>query len=352
MPDWTRSMQQTYEFCIVDPGTWMDIGTIDKVVSGNGVRDLDSETLGSASFSITEDIGECYIRTYLVTKQDGVKDRIPIGTYLCQTPGRNFDGKITTIEVDAYTPLIELKEKNPPLGYSVAGGRNILDVASQLVKENTRAPIVYGRNSALLHSNFVADVDENWLDYIKALLLESNYELMIDEYGRTLFAPIQSLNALRPKWTFDDSNSSILYPDITLERDLYGIPNVVEIVYSKDDHYLYSKATNDDPNSPVSTISRGREIMSRITDPELPGTPTQEIIDQYARTQLRELSSLEYTITYTHGYCPVTVGDCVRLNYKRAGLNNIKAKIVRQNITFEPGCSVEETAIFSSNLWG
>ena len=232
MPDWTRSMQQTYEFCVVDPGTWMDIGTIDKVVSGNGVRDLDSETLGSASFSITEDIGECYIRTYLVTKQDGVKDRIPIGTYLCQTPGRNFDGKITTIEVDAYTPLIELKEKNPPLGYSVAGGRNILDVASQLVKENTRAPIVAGKSSSLLNNNFVADVDENWLDYIKALLLESNYELMIDEYGRTLFAPIQSLNALRPKWTFDDSNSSILYPDIRRERDLYGIPNVVEIVYS------------------------------------------------------------------------------------------------------------------------
>ena len=352
MPDWTRSMQQTYEFYIVDPGTWTDKALLTEVVSGSGVRDLDSETLGSATFSITEDIGECYLRVYLVTVQDGIRDRTPIGTYLCQTPGRSFDGMVTSIDVDAYTPLIELKEKNPPLGYSVARGRNILDVGSRLVAENLRAPVVAASGSPTLYSNFVADVDENWLEYVKSLLAEAQHEIMLDDYGRVLFAPIQSLNALRPKWTFDDGNSSILYPEIQLERDLYGVPNVVEVVYSKDDHYLYSKATNKDPNSPVSTVSRGREIMKRISDPDLPGTPTQEILDQYARTQLREVSSLEYTITYTHGYCPVTVGDCVRLNYERAGLMDVKAKIVRQNIKFEPGCPVEETAVFSSTLWG
>lgn len=352
MPDWTRSMQQTFEFYRVDPGTWSDAEKIDTVISGNGVRDLDSETLGSATFTITEDIGEVYVRPYLITVQDSVRERTPLGTYLCQTPGRSFDGMITNIDVDAYTPLIELKEKNPPLGYSIPSGQNILSIASRLVKENVRCPVVMTENAKTLYSNFVADVDESWLEYLKALLLEANYEPILDEYSRILFAPVQSLNALRPKWTFDDSNSSILYPEIQLERDLYGVPNVVEIVYSKNDHYLYSKAVNDDPNSPVSTVARGREIMKRITDPDLAGTPDQAVIDQYARTQLRELSSLEYTITYTHGYCPVTVGDCVRLNYERAGLENIKAKIIRQSINFEPGCPVEETAIFSSNLWG
>ena len=61
---------------------------------------------------------------------------------------------------------------------------------------------------------------------------------------------------------------------------------------------------------------------------------------------LKELSSIEYTITYTHGYCPVHVGDCVRLNYSRAGLNNIKARVISQDIKCETGCSVTETAVF------
>lgn len=24
MPDWTKSMEQSFEYCIVDPGTWRD----------------------------------------------------------------------------------------------------------------------------------------------------------------------------------------------------------------------------------------------------------------------------------------------------------------------------------------
>ena len=27
MPDWTKPMQQTYEYYIVDPATWRDTGT-------------------------------------------------------------------------------------------------------------------------------------------------------------------------------------------------------------------------------------------------------------------------------------------------------------------------------------
>ena len=137
-----------------------------------------------------------------------------------------------------------------------------------------------------------------------------------------------------------------------MDRDLYGIPNVVEVVYSTDTSYYYAKVVNDDPNSPISTVKRGREIMHRVSNPEFPGEPTQAQIEKYAEQLLRNLSSLEYTLSYTHGYCPVRVGDCVMLNYSRAGLVNVKAKVVRQSIKCEPGCPVTETAVFTTKLWG
>lgn len=149
--------------------------------------------------------------------------------------------------------------------------------------------------------------------------------------------------------TYDDG--SILYPDISTNRDMYGIPNVVEVSYSGTNDNYYSRVVNDDPNSPVSTVNRGREITHRVTNPEFAGEPTEGQIEIYARNLLEQLSSIDYTVSFSHGYCPVRLGDCVRLNYSRAGINGVKAKITKQSITCKPGCKVTETAVFTKNLW-
>ena len=62
MTDWLSSMQQTFEYYIVDPGTWKDMKLIDTVKSCTITRDAEAETLGSATISVHESVGECYIR--------------------------------------------------------------------------------------------------------------------------------------------------------------------------------------------------------------------------------------------------------------------------------------------------
>ena len=175
---------------------------------------------------------------------------------------------------------------------------------------------------------------------------------MLDEMGRILFFPNQDTASLQPVWTYTDDNSSILYPQVSMDHDLYGVYNVVEVVYSDGDSFYYAKVVNDDPNSPISTVNRGREIVYRESNPSIIGDPTDNKIQEYATKLLRNLSTLEYTISYTHGYCPVRIGDCVRLDYHKAGLKNIKAKVISQSITCRPGCPVTETAVFSDKLWG
>jgi hypothetical protein len=125
----------------------------------------------------------------------------------------------------------------------------------------------------------------------------------------------------------------------------------VEVVYSSDEVTYYSTVVNDDPNSPTSTINRGRKITHRDTNPSLIGQPDQYMVDEYAKQLLRDLSSVECKVSYTHAYCPVRLGDCVRLNHEKAGLVNVKAKVISQNIKCEPGCSVSEKAIFTKKLW-
>ena len=351
MPDWTKTMQQTFEYYVVDPGSWRDIRKINTVISSSITRDSSLETLGSANITISESIGECYIRIYLITIQNGIREKHSLGTFLVQSPSFSFDGKIKNVTLDAYTPLLELKENPTPLGYSVLKDENILETAYRITREQVRAPVVKPQKDETLNTNFVANINDTWITFIRDLIANADYSLDLDEMGRIFFAPKQDTMSLQPIWTYDDSNSSILYPELSVDRDLYGIPNVVEVIYSNGNEYYYGKAVNDDVSSPISTVNRGRQITHRESNPSLLGSPNQERIQAYAENLLKELSSLEYTVTYTHGYCPVRVGDCVRLNYSRAGINGIKAKVISQNINCESGCPVTEKAVFTTELW-
>ena len=366
MPNWFESMQQTFEYYTVDPGTWKDVRKINTVKSCKITWDSEAETLGSATMDVSEDLGEVYIRVYLVTIQNGVTEKHVLGTFLVQTPSFSFDGRTTSISVDAYTPLLELKEKQPPIGYFVMEKENIMDAVYRAARENLRAPVVKPSCDETLFSTFVANIDDTWLTCLSDLMSNAKYIFSLDETGRILFAPKQDMASLQAVTTFDDGNSSILYPDISRDNDLYGIPNVVEVKYSDGSTYyeedngdgttiskIYeARVVNDDPNSPISTIRRGREIVYRVTDPNMIGNPTEDRIIDYAKQLLRELSTVEHTLSYTHGYYPVRVGDCVRLNYSRAGINNVKAKIISQTISCEPGCPVTEKAVYTTKLWG
>lgn len=352
MADWTSSMQQSFEYYEVDPGTWKDIRKLDNVISCTISRDSDVETLGSATIDVTESIGECYIRVYLVTIQNGITEKHPLGTFLVQTPSSSFNGKIRNVSMDAYTPLLELKESPPPIGYSLLKESNIMKNAYQIIRENARAPVVATVSDTNLQYDFVAEISDTWLSFLIDLIANAKHEFDLDELGRILFAPKQDLASLQPVWTFNDDNSSILYPDMSMDHDMYGIPNVVEVTYSNGSDHYHARIVNDDPNSPISTVNRGREIVYRETSPSLAGNPTQDEIELYARQLLRDLSSIEYTVSYTHGYCPVRLGDCVRLNYSRAGITNVKAKVISQSINCVPGCPVTEKAVFTTKLWG
>ena len=43
MADWTKSMEQTFEYYIVDPGTWKDVRKLTQVKNSSITRELSSD---------------------------------------------------------------------------------------------------------------------------------------------------------------------------------------------------------------------------------------------------------------------------------------------------------------------
>ena len=350
--DWSSSMSQTYEFYIVDPATWADDEKLDNVESCTITRDASDETKGTAQITSESDLSDKYVRCYLIATQNTFTYKIPLGTYMYQAPGFKYNGRRQIVDQDGYTPLIELKESMPPIGYALPKQSVIMDVAYAVMREHMRAPITKPNSSSQLATNFVSDVEDTWLSFLTDLIANANYEFAIDALGRIYFEPIKDTNSLYPVYTYNDDNSSILYPEVQMQRDLYGVPNVVEVVYSPSNGTpIYAKAVNNNKHSIISTVARGREVVYRETNPEVEDGVTVDDLKQYATTLLRNLSAYEFEVTYTHGYCPVEVGDCVELNYERAGIVGVRARVTRQVISCKPGCPVEETAVFTQQLW-
>lgn len=344
MADWTRSMQQTFEFFEVDAASWRNKRKLQNVSKFSITNDLTSELLSSAEFTIEDALDEMYIRAYLVVKQDDTKERFCLGTWLIQRSESAFNGMYQEVSYEGYSPLQELSEKLPVLGSYVAKGEQVLYSAYLLMRESMRAPVVKPTDDITLAENFIAESDDTELSFCSDLIAQAGYHFELDDTSQALFAPDVALASMQPVWTYNDDNSSILQADITNTQDMYSIPNVVEAIYSGATTTIMGTAKNTDENSPVGIPRRGREIVQRITDVKWDGTPTTQMLNDYAKQQLDSLSALTCTITYTHGYNGVRIGDCVRMNYKAAGLTDIRAKVVEQSIEGETSCQIEETA--------
>lgn len=199
--------------------------------------------------------------------------------------------------------------------------------------------------------NFVSETSDDILTFTKYLLAKAKYGIDLDELGQVIFKPNQKMSEMQPTFSFNDDNSSIIHSSISIEKDVYEIPNVVEVLYSSKNKQYYYRAVNDNEDSEISVPARGREIIHSMINPNISGDINAENIKEYAENVLEQASSFEFKVSYTHGYCPVSIGDCIRLNYTKAGLNNVKAFVTSQTIECETGCRVSETAVYTKNLW-
>lgn len=377
--DWTKGMTQTFEYYTVDPQTWYDVKMLTNIISCSLTHDNSSEMRGHASITTSEPLGENYIRIYLRVKQFGVEQRFCLGTYLFIVSSDSFNGKRHSYTYTGYTPLIELKEKLAPLGYNVIGvsGENpdlipprvapsITDEISRVIGQYSRLKLENNvRIEQPLLNNFAAGTSDNWLTVVNNLLNASTlqqYEMSVNNWGTIRIKEAITVYSERHVAEYDDSNSSILLPDLDLTDDMTDIPNVIEVIYTGDANknigYVRKVVRNEDTRSVVSIPSRGREIWKRfiISNIAIPiGEVTKEKIEEQVEAQAERLleasSTIKKTIQYSHGFNGVEVGDTVLFNYERAGFTGIKAKVVSQTIQCKPGCQVDEMAVYTKKLW-
>lgn len=348
--------KEYFEYYEVDPISWSDIKKLDCLFGANITRDLSSATLSSASFSTNKFINEAYIRVYYVCEDQNNMTRIPMGTFLVQTPRLQYSNKSFSCSLQAYSSLIELKENKVPLGYSYDRKHKlepkvfVENIFSQHLRpkfNKDKSYLSFTVNDA--PKVFIAENQEDWLSFLESFLGTMKTTIRLDDTGLPYIFKSKEFKELVPVYTYNDDENSILFENLSIEYDLYSKPNVLNV------HFVNAEGResctiirkNEDIESPFSIQNRGR-IIEGDTEIVFYGNsnPSKSEMENMADSISKDVFSITYTVQYVHGYSPVNIGDAVILNYHSAGLDNIKAIVTNQSISCQTGLQIQETATF------
>lgn len=327
--DWSKGFSAEYEFVIVNKDSWEDERQID-FISGSIDRGADSDLLESATVSITESIGEEWIRIYLLAHQSGSFSRVPLFTGLTSSPERKLDGNRVSWDAACYSVLKPASDVLLERGFYAPAGSNA-EIVRKLLAVSP-CPVEIDGISPTLLSSIVAEDGETNLSMATKIINALGWRIRIAGDGRITLCSMgqESLAA------FGNNNDDSIELDITDTYDWYSCPNVYRVI---GDETGVAVARDNSQDSMLSTVNRGREIWKEETGVVL---SSGETLIEYAARKLKEAQSPSRKLNYNRRYYEdITVGDVVSLNYPVHELVG-EYRIISQSIELGTGCRTTE----------
>jgi hypothetical protein len=140
-----------------------------------------------------------------------------------------------------------------------------------------------------------------------------------------------SPQARTPEYTYRDDSKSVIFPEMEQALDLFSVPNKWVMVCSEPDRVpLVSTLTNNNINSPTSTVSRGRIITDYRDDIEAADQASLDAITAriaFEASQVYEAVNFESAVMPFHGD-----SECLTLEYSKLG---IKDKYIETGWSFD-----------------
>ena len=342
--DWTSDYTTSYYGCMVDETTWKDAERFE--ILGGNISRVNSNLRESAKVSSSDykHGPDVYIRIWMDVSQDGDYDHVALFTGLTSTPEKH----ISELIVDGLDNVIDFSIEKTLECYSVLkpaqdiylergwwAGKGI--IAGDLLKDLLSvcaAPVEIAEDSPRLTDHIIAEDGETNLTMVYKILEAIGWRLRITGEGTIQILP----QSTEPAAEFDAIDSDMLETDVTITEDWFECPNVFRAI-SDDD---FATAYDDEEDSKLSTVNRGREIWKEETGVKLSDT---ESLHTYAKRRLKELQKVSTIIEYDRSYHPeVAVTDKIRLHYPAQGLDGIFT-VESQSITLDHCGTTSEEVI-------
>lgn len=328
--DWSKGFSASYYMAIIDKRTWNDASR--REITGGSISRSGSGLRQSADIDCPgyEPGTEQWIRVWLDVRQNGAAEHVAVFTGLACSPSIKRDGNIKEIPLECYSVLKPADDVMLQRGWYIAAGMNGAQMAASMLQEVIPAPVIVEGSSPALQQAIIAEDGETVLSMVDKILDAIGWQLHIDGMGTVTLREISD----EPVATFG-TDYDIVETEIQIEQDWFDCPNVFRAV--SDD--MTAIARDDSESSPLSTVTRGREIWMEETNCDM---NDGESIEEYSIRRLREEQQKSTRITYNRRFHPdVTTGDMIRLNYPAQELQG-NYRVSDQTIQLEHGARTEE----------
>lgn len=328
--EWNKGYSASYHITVVDKATWRDIEVIQ--ITDGSIQKEQSSLMESADVTCINypQKVEQWIRIWLDAKQGDTSEHVPLFTGLAVAPEREINGLMETNQLQCYSVLKPAEDVLLERGWYAPEGVKGSTLVRQLLKV-TPAPIDESEGSPALKSSIIAEDGETCLSMIEKILKAINWRLRIDGRGNINICPQSD----EPVARIDTLENDIIEPRIKVSYDWYECPNVFRAI----EEDLVGIARDDSPDSPLSTVNRGREIWAEETNCDL---NEGETVAEYALRRLKEEQSVETVISYDRRYLPdVVPSDVITLHLAGQGIDS-NYKISSQSISLGYGARVSE----------
>ena len=327
--DWSKGYSASYYVKKVDPVTWRDLNII-RITGGNIERERDG-LRESASVTCTEYDGrEQWIRIYLDTSQNGAYDHVAMFTGLATSPKWNFEGRRKEMDLECYSVLKPVEDIVLQRGWYASAGANGAELVQKLL-EPTPAPVFISGTSPKLKNSIVAEDGETNLTMIDKILKAINWRLRISGDGAVSIEG----SARGASASLDPVENDLMETSIEVSHDWFSVPNIFMAI----DDDMTAVARDDSVDSPLSTVSRGREVWEVETNCDL---AENETIAEYAQRMLTDAQRVSRTVEYSRRYIPdVIPGDLIMLRYPEQEISGLYL-IESQSIELGHGATTSE----------
>ena len=325
--NWKKGYSASFLAMRVNPKTWQDLEEI-KILDGSISRDDSSDLLESASVTMTEAVGEIWVRIYLVARQNGEAARVPLFTGLTTEPTTKIRGNHESYDVECYSVLKPCADKMLPLGWYAPYGGDGIEIIADLLK-NCGIKVNSEFGGYYLATNIVAEAGETYLTMAKKVAKAINWQIRPNGLGEVSIVPYSN----EVKARFDGEND-VVEPAVEDTQDWFSCPNVLRVT-SENKTAVFK---DEDIKSPLSIPNRGREIWKE----ENVTLPVGVSLGDYAMLRLKELQKPLRILKYSRRYDPdVNIGDLISMGYPGIEGNY---RVGSQNVQIGHSCRTEEVS--------
>jgi len=251
----------------------------------------------------------------------GVWYEMPVGVFILSSPTREDEYSLVQRNVDAYDISLLLDEHKVERSFTIKEGQPYVATVEALLRQagihNWHiTPDFRGASRTIEYSQ-----GTSFLTIINDLLKQIGYTaLSFTSFGDAVAFPFYDLDERKVTHKYHDDEESLTLVGVKETLDLSKAYNTFTVVMSNEDqppkHYTY---VNDNPNDPLSTVNRKRNIVytERIDDISDEGA-----LEMYTRRVASEMSTQLGTITFR---TPIVPNHCcynvIDFKYRTLGIH-------------------------------